>query len=156
MQPDELHCWYTDAHDAAEVASRAADTFKLLTTNASTVPATAGAAPANAAAASLIHATPLTAHTVAVEPALAGSLGANGTPPPAAAASHTAVTALTAAPAAVYTEARRQGDATALHVLVVLGSRLCYWFSCPSAQIVPLGHLRCRWPHFRSTCTSKV
>ena len=42
MQPDELHCWYTDAHDAAAVASQAADTLKLLTPNASTVPATAG------------------------------------------------------------------------------------------------------------------
>ena len=93
MQPDEMHCWYTDAHDAADVASQAADTLKLLTTNASTVPATTGAAPSIAAAPSLIHATPLSAHTVAVEPALAGSPGANGTPPPAAAASHTAETA---------------------------------------------------------------
>ena len=73
MQPDELHCCYTDAHDAAAVASQAADALKLLTPNASTVPATAGVAPANAAAASLIHATPLPDHTVAVEPALARS-----------------------------------------------------------------------------------
>ena len=50
MQPDEMHCWYTDAHDAADVASQAADTLKLLTTNASIVPATTGAAPVNAAA----------------------------------------------------------------------------------------------------------
>ena len=73
MQPDEMHCWYTDAHDAADVASQAADTLKLLTTNASTVPATTGAAPAIAAAPSLIHATPLSTHTVAAEPAIAGS-----------------------------------------------------------------------------------
>ena len=67
MQPDELHCWYTDAHDA-DVASQAADTLMLLTTNASTVLATTGAATSIAAAPSLIHATPLSAHTVAVEP----------------------------------------------------------------------------------------
>ena len=70
MQPDEVHCWYTDAHDAADVASQAADTLKLLTTNASTVLATTGAAPANHAAplatayhagtlAQAIHARPL-------------------------------------------------------------------------------------------------
>ena len=33
MQSDELHCWYTDAHDAAEVASQAAVALKRLTTS---------------------------------------------------------------------------------------------------------------------------
>ena len=33
MQSDELHCWYTDAHDAAEVASQTAVALKLLTTS---------------------------------------------------------------------------------------------------------------------------
>ena len=33
MQLDELNCWYNDAHGAADVASHAADTLKLLTTS---------------------------------------------------------------------------------------------------------------------------
>ena len=33
MQSGELHCWHTDAHDAAEVASQTADALKLLTTS---------------------------------------------------------------------------------------------------------------------------
>ena len=32
-QSDELHCWHTDAHDAAEVTSQTAITLKLLTSS---------------------------------------------------------------------------------------------------------------------------
>ena len=49
MQPDELLSWYTDAHDAADVASHAVLAFQHLTTNASTVPAASGVHPAHVA-----------------------------------------------------------------------------------------------------------
>ena len=50
VQPEEMHCWYTDAHDAADVATQAVHTLALLTTNASTVHATTCAAPGHAVA----------------------------------------------------------------------------------------------------------
>ena len=52
MQPDELRCWYADAHVAADTASHAVTAFQQLTASASIVPATTGVLPAHVAGAS--------------------------------------------------------------------------------------------------------